>query len=95
MAGFARGLITFTGGANAGRAIEVKRHAVAAGVITIEMWQELGALPAAGDSFIVTAGCDKHLATCRDRFANVANFRGFPHMPGNDFVTSFAGQGRG
>ena len=82
---FARGLITFSTGANAGRSIEVKRHAVAAGVVTIEMWAELGASPAISDTFQVSAGCDKHLATCRDRFANVVNFRGFPHMPGNDF----------
>ncbi len=87
---FARGLATFTAGINAGRAIEVKRHYVAAWVATIELWQDLPAVPAGGDAFFVTAGCDKHLATCRDRFANVANFRGFPHMPGNDFVTSFA-----
>ena len=31
-------------------------------------------------------GCDRQLSTCRDRFDNVANFRGFPHIPGNDFV---------
>jgi len=30
-------------------------------------------------------GCDRALATCRDRFSNVANFRGFPHIAGNDF----------
>ena len=42
---------------------------------------------AAGDAFAVTAGCDKRFATCRDEFANGVNFRGFPHMPGNDFVT--------
>jgi len=34
-------------------------------------------------------GCDRRLATCRDRFGNVANFRGFPHMPGNDFVLKY------
>jgi len=90
---FARGLATFTSGSNAGRAMEVKRHSLDAGIVTIELWQELGSAPAVGDAFLITAGCDKHLATCRDRFANVANFRGFPHMPGNDFVTSFARQG--
>jgi uncharacterized phage protein (TIGR02218 family) len=89
---FSRGLVTFTGGANAGRSMEVKRHDNSAGVITLELWQELAATPGVGDAFQVTAGCDKHLATCRDRFADVANFRGFPHMPGNDFVTSFASQ---
>ena len=34
-------------------------------------------------------GCDRALATCRDRFGNVANFRGFPHVPGNDFVLRY------
>ncbi len=90
---FARGLLTFTSGVNNGRDMEVKLHDLSAGVVTIELWQELAATPATGDSFTITAGCDRHLATCRDRFANVANFRGFPHMPGNDFVTSFARQG--
>jgi uncharacterized phage protein (TIGR02218 family) len=42
----------------------------------------------AGDRLRVTAGCDKRLGTCRDRFANLLNFRGFPHMPGDDWVTS-------
>ena len=41
---------------------------------------------AVGDTFVVTAGCDKRFATCRDRFNNAANFRGFPHIPGNDFI---------
>jgi hypothetical protein len=34
-------------------------------------------------------GCDRQLSTCRDRFDNVANFRGFPHIPGNDFVLKY------
>jgi hypothetical protein len=27
------------------------------------------------------------------KFDNIANFRGFPHMPGNDVVTSYPAQG--
>ncbi|WP_084419564.1 DUF2163 domain-containing protein [Henriciella litoralis] len=30
--------------------------------------------------------CDKRFETCRDVFANAENFRGFPHMPGQDFL---------
>jgi uncharacterized phage protein (TIGR02218 family) len=49
------------------------------------------ALPIApGDAFFVTAGCDKRFGTCRDRFNNVPNFRGFPHIPGNDFIMRYA-----
>lgn len=36
-------------------------------------------------------GCDKRLATCRDRFANAANFRGEAHLPGNDLLTRYPG----
>lgn len=39
-----------------------------------------------GDTLTVTAGCDRRFATCRDKFANSINFRGFPHIPGSDFV---------
>ena len=38
-------------------------------------------------------GCDRQLSTCRQRFANVANFRGFPHIPGNDFVLRYPKSG--
>jgi uncharacterized phage protein (TIGR02218 family) len=85
---FTRGLLSFTSGANAGRAVEVKLHARRTADATLELWQPPGASIAAGDAFIVTAGCDKQHATCRTRFANVANYRGFPHMPGNDFLAS-------
>ncbi len=85
---FTGGKLTFTSGANAGRAMEIKRHAVSAGVVGIELWQAMSAPLAPGDGFTVTAGCDKQFATCKAKFANAANFRGFPHMPGNDAVLS-------
>ena len=98
--GFAEGLfsggkLTFTGGANAGFAVEVKTHRVALDGVLIELWQRAPEPIAVGDAFTVTAGCDKRFATCRDRFANVVNFRGFPHIPGNDFVISYPVPGRG
>lgn len=39
-----------------------------------------------GDTLTVTAGCDRRFATCKAKFANGVNFRGFPHIPGSDFV---------
>jgi hypothetical protein len=47
----------------------------------------------AGDTFRVTAGCDRTHATCRAKFRNAVNFRGFPHMPGNDFIIRMPQQG--
>ena len=35
----------------------------------------------AGDTFNIHPGCDKTAETCRDRFDNVANFRGFLYVP--------------
>jgi uncharacterized phage protein (TIGR02218 family) len=90
---FTRGLCRVTSGANLVSAIEVKRHYTFGGAATIELWQPLADLPAIGDTLMLTAGCDKHFTTCRDRFANSVNFRGFPHMPGNDYLTTVARPG--
>jgi len=86
---FTAGKLSFTGGANAGLAIEVKYHRKDASGVTIELWQAMPETIAPGDEFTVTAGCDKRFSTCHDRFDNVVNFRGFPHIPGNDFVISY------
>lgn len=90
---FSRGLLTFTSGAADGQAVEVRYHSKAGSAVTIELWAPARAPLEPGQTFVVTAGCDKHLATCQAKFANAANFRGFPHMPGNDFVTTFARKG--
>ena len=86
---FTRGLLAFTSGPALGQALEVKAHANVAGAVTIELWAEAEG-PATGNTFTVTAGCDKRIATCKTRFSNTINFRGFPSMPGNDFLTAVA-----
>ncbi|GGL62243.1 DUF2163 domain-containing protein [Wenxinia marina] len=52
----------------------------------ITLWAPIRAEVPAGTSLRLTPGCDKRLATCRDKFANVANFRGFPTIPGEDWL---------
>ena len=86
---FTAGRLAWQSGANAGLAVEVKRHVLQDGV-SLDLWQAMPGPIAAGDGFVVTAGCDKRLDTCRERFDNVVNFRGFPHIPGNDFVQRIA-----
>jgi uncharacterized phage protein (TIGR02218 family) len=71
----------------------VKRHTLAGTEATLELWQPMAFAIAPSDAFTVTAGCDKQLATCRDKFANAVNFRGFPHMPGPDYVLAVAKPG--
>ncbi len=90
---FTGGKMVWTSGGNAGLGIEIKAHRRAGASARLELWQRTVRPIAAGDAFRVTAGCDKRFATCRAKFANVANFRGFPHMPGNDFVVRLPLQG--
>jgi len=84
---FTHGLLTFTSGAAEAQSIEVKQHAKVGEVVSIELWSRARMPLTPGQTFTITAGCDKRVATCQAKFANVANFRGFPHMPGNDFLT--------
>lgn len=90
---FSGGKLVWTSGANNGRSMEIKRHANAVSAVTIELWQAMSEAVAAGDGFAVTAGCDKQFTTCKAKFANQANFRGFPYMPGNDAVLSYPSRG--
>lgn len=46
---------------------------------------------AAGTLAELVQGCDKRLETCSARFGNAANFRGEPHLPGNDLLTRYPG----
>lgn len=87
---FTRGRCLITSGANAGFASEVKAHGLSGAGAALQLWQRPPMPVAPGDGLLLTAGCDKTFATCRDRFANALNFRGCPHMPGNDFVLAIA-----
>lgn len=89
---FSGGKLSFTGGANAGLSVEVKSHRKSDGV-ALDLWQAMAQEIAPGDTFTVTAGCDKRFSTCHDRFDNIVNFRGFPHIPGNDFVLRYPVRG--
>jgi uncharacterized phage protein (TIGR02218 family) len=91
---FTRGLLTFTSGDNAGRRIEIKRHTASGATVTIELWQEASQPIVPGTTVQLTAGCDKAAATCTTKFANIGNFRGFPAMPGNDYLTTSASKRR-
>jgi uncharacterized phage protein (TIGR02218 family) len=82
---FTAGKLTFTTGANNGLSVDVKSHRKA-GAVRLVLWQAMPEPIEAGDTFVVTAGCDKRFETCRARFNNAVNFRGFPHIPGNDFI---------
>jgi uncharacterized phage protein (TIGR02218 family) len=72
------------------RKLSVKRHRNLGATASIALWQDVSGLIAVGSAVVLRAGCDKQFETCRAKFSNTVNFRGFPHMPGNDFVARFA-----
>jgi uncharacterized phage protein (TIGR02218 family) len=86
---FDQGVIEVTEGPAAGMSGRVRADRVRGGRRLIDLWAALPILPRAGDAVRLTAGCDKRLVTCRDRFANVARFRGFPHLPSEDWLTAY------
>lgn len=47
-------------------------------------------VPESGAMIELTEGCDKRFATCSSRFGNAVNFRGEPHLPGNDLLVRYA-----
>jgi uncharacterized phage protein (TIGR02218 family) len=90
---FALGTVEWTSGANVGRRMEVADHSVSGATVTIMMLEAPVRPRAVGDTFVIRAGCDKRIETCRAKFANVLNFRGFPHIPGKDAVIRYAARG--
>lgn len=87
---YRQGVFRFAGGANAGHAVDIEDHRVDGDGVTLSLWLPPPSPPAVGDTFTVTAGCDKSFATCGAKFSNILNFRGFPHMPGSDFAFGYA-----
>jgi uncharacterized phage protein (TIGR02218 family) len=70
------------------RASEIAVHRGETAGALIELIDHPGAHLVLDAAFTIYAGCDKRFETCRAKFANGFNFRGFPHMPGNDVVQS-------
>lgn len=88
---FEKGRLTVISGPAAGLVGVVKVDRVRGTDRVVELWQSLGIAPLPGDLIRLEAGCDKRVETCRTRFANLLNFRGFPDIPGDDWSMSYPG----
>ena len=85
----AMGRLEMTSGAAEGMAFDILSHQSLSQTDEIELWLPLHEEIAEGDAVKVSVGCDKCFSTCSKIFANQLNFRGFPHMPGNDFLLTY------
>jgi uncharacterized phage protein (TIGR02218 family) len=91
---FEKGRLTVLSGAAQGLVGVVKLdRAGPEGAREVELWQRLGAPVAVGDLLRLEAGCDKRAETCRLKFANFLNFRGFPDIPGEDWLMAVPREG--
>lgn len=81
------GRLRYLSGANCGLATVVT---VAGGtIVSVRDWPRAPVEP--GCRIELREGCDKRFQTCTERFANTANFRGEPHLPGTDLLTRYPG----
>ena len=83
---FSFGAAAWTAGRRAGLRDGVMSHTRIGGVDVLGFAVKLGDWVAEGDTLRVTAGCDRRFASCKAKFGNGVNFRGFPHIPGSDYV---------
>jgi len=86
---FAKGVLRMLSGPAKGLAGIVRRDRMVGGVRQIELWQELSVSPQPGDLVRLEAGCDRRAETCRLKFHNFPNFRGFPDIPGEDWAMTY------
>lgn len=86
---FQRGRLVVLSGPAAGLVGVIKTDKQDAGQRRVELWAGLGVDLAIGDRVRLEAGCDKMAETCRTKFANFLNFRGFPQIPGDDWLASY------
>ena len=91
---FAHGFLTWTSGEATGRRERVIAHEERGEGVRLTLWGEGRRAIAAGDAFTIVAGCDKRFETCKAKFANQLNFRGFPHLPGNDAAYAYVAEGQ-
>ncbi|NDW51975.1 DUF2163 domain-containing protein [Aliiroseovarius sp. PrR006] len=87
---FVRGRFTVLSGDAEGLSGIIKNDAKGDdGARSIELWEALRAEMRPGDRVRLEAGCDKLPRTCRKKFNNFLNFRGFPDIPGEDWLMSY------
>ena len=84
---YAYGRLRWIGGANAG----LEATIVASQGVRLTLREAPAAAAAVGDLVEIAEGCDRSFETCTGRFANAANFRGEPHLPGMDLLTRYPG----
>ncbi len=90
---FDLGAVVWESGDNLAKAMEVRKYTPDDGVTITQDLELYLAMPfdiKVGDVARVYPGCDLTFATCRDKFDIAINFRGYPHVPGQDDLLRYS-----
>lgn len=91
---FTGGQLTWLTGENRGSHHRIKDESDGGGGRRLlRLWNEPSVAVSAGDRARLVAGCDGRTSSCRRKFDNFLNFRGFPHIPGEDWVIAYPKDG--
>jgi uncharacterized phage protein (TIGR02218 family) len=86
---FERGRLRVQSGTAAGLSAVIKLDRLQNAGRVLDLSHRLSAPLQAGDLLRLEAGCDRTAASCKAKFGNFLNFRGFPHIPGEDWLSSY------
>lgn len=86
---FERGRLEVLSGDAEGFQSQIKNDGVDGEARLIECWDRMPVALSPGDLVRIEAGCDKRSETCRVKFDNLLNFRGFPTIPGDDWLMTY------
>ncbi|ARO14279.1 phage protein [Ketogulonicigenium robustum] len=90
---FERGQVQILSGAAAGLTATIKTDEAAGDTRILTLWSPLAITPEPDAQIRLLPGCDKRMATCRAKFGNLPNYRGFPHIPGEDWLRAIPKSG--
>ncbi len=83
---FGRGFFVIRSGDAEGLRAAIKVDRIHDGLREISLWEPLRVTVSPGDSIQLYAGCDKRFETCRTKFDNAINFKGFPDIPEEEWI---------
>ncbi|MDX1742973.1 MAG: DUF2163 domain-containing protein [Ruegeria sp.] len=83
---FKHGRVDVVSGQAQGLWAPIKADERLVGGRNITLWSGITGGLAVGDRVKLTAGCDKSMDACRNKFNNFINFQGFPDLPGEDWM---------
>jgi uncharacterized phage protein (TIGR02218 family) len=81
-----RGTVEVLDGPSKGAVATIRKDVRQGARRRLVLWESLAMRPEPGTRLRVTAGCAKTAKACRVKWDNFANFRGFPHVPGEDWL---------